>query len=267
MFNIGIDAIILHIGSFEVRWYLITEILAIVAFVSFAFIESKRLNISRRHLPWLILTIVVAGIILAKLTDVIGRPGYYFSQPEKVFNPAGMRLAGLLIGAFVAKLLYSWWTKISFWRVSDLFVPGVVLAMAIFRAGCFVNGCCFGLECSMPWMAVTYSGASTIAPANIPLYPVQLYQVLLNLLIFGIIWSYRKRLQPQGATYLLYVILFAAGDFIIRLFRQPDAVFLGIQIQQYLNLMMLMVSVPLLVLRYRRWFLRYQVANLFTTEK
>jgi phosphatidylglycerol---prolipoprotein diacylglyceryl transferase len=257
MFNFSFDAVIFHLGSFAVRWYLVTEILAICAFIGFALIEARRLDIPRKNIPWLILGMVVVGVILAKIADIIGRPENYISRPAQIFSPAGMRLAGLLFGAFIVKLAYSWKTKTSFWRISDVFVPGMMLASAIFRTGCFVNGCCFGLECSTSWLAVTYSGPNSIAPANIPLYPVQLFQVILSLMIFFIVWFYRKKIQPEGSIYLLYVILFAAGDFIIRLFRHPDAVFLGIQIQQILNISMLLAALPLIAIRRKNWVMSY----------
>lgn len=253
MFEISIDAIIFYIGSFGVRWYHLTEVLTIALFLGFAGYEARQLGIPLKHMYRLLAIAIAAGLILAKITDIIGRPEYYSTQPGKMFSLAGMRVAGIFAGFFLVKLLYCWKFKLSFWRISDAIVPGAALGYAIFRIGCFLNGCCYGLECPVTWLAVTYTGENTIAPPNVPLYPVQLYQVLWGIVTFAVLWVLRRKLQPTGSLYLLFIMFYAAGDFIIRLFREPDAVLIGIQIQQIVNVIMVLVAIPLLFIRRKRW--------------
>ncbi len=35
--------------------------------------------------------------------------------------------------------------------LADLVIPSVLLGVAIGRLGCFLNGCCFGGACELPW--------------------------------------------------------------------------------------------------------------------
>jgi phosphatidylglycerol---prolipoprotein diacylglyceryl transferase len=96
--------------------------------------------------------------------------------------PGGMLLA-LLTSVVLCLML-----KVSWWRVADGLAPGVYLGAAVLRAGCFLNGCCFGVETSLPWGVVFPMGS----PAHIhqaagcfealfreplPVHPTQLYEL------------------------------------------------------------------------------------------
>jgi phosphatidylglycerol---prolipoprotein diacylglyceryl transferase len=253
MIKIGIDAIAFYLGFIAIRWYYIMELFTFVIIIIISFFESKRQNIPLKHIYIIITFGLLLGLILAKITDVIGRPEIYQGHMGRIFNPAGMRAPGIIVGLLIVKLLYCWWARISFWKVSDAIIPGVILGMAVIRIGCFLNGCCYGIESPVTWLSVTYSGNNSHAPLHVSLYAVQLYEALWGLVIFIILWSIRKKIQPSGSTYLLAVILYALGDFIIRVFRQPDAVLMGIQIQQFVNIIMLCAGIPLFIVRRKRY--------------
>lgn len=254
MFEIGINPIILYIGAFAVKWYHVMEALAVVSMLAMIFFEGRRLGLPLKHMFIIFGIILVVGPILAKITDIIGRPAVYAAHPEKVFSLGGMRVAGVFLAALLIQLIYCWRARLSFWKVSDVLALGAALASAIMRVGCFLNGCCYGLECSVPWLAVTYTGQHSLAPLNVPLYPVQFFGAVCGLIIFIILWSLRKKLQPEGSIFLLFYILYAASDFVIRLFRQPDAVIAGVQIQQIVNVIMILTATPLFIIR-RKQFL------------
>jgi phosphatidylglycerol---prolipoprotein diacylglyceryl transferase len=253
MTQIGIDAVAFYLGFLAIRWYYIMELFAFVIIFTIPFFESKRQNIPLKHIYLVIIFGLLLGLILAKVTDIVGRPEIYQGHAGRIFNPAGMRAPGLIAGFLIVKLFYCWRSRISFWKVSDAIISGVVLGAAVLRVGCFLNGCCFGIESPVTWLSVTYSGNNSLAPLNITLYAVQLYEAVWGLVIFTILWSVRKKIQPVGSVYLLFIILYALGDVITRLFRQPDAVFMGIQMQQFVNIIMMIVAIPLFIVRTRRY--------------
>jgi len=65
---------------------------------------------------------------------------------------------------------------VSFARVFDLSAPGVAVGYAVARVGCFLNGCCYGHECSLPW-AVTFPQSATETTPAFASHPTQLYSI------------------------------------------------------------------------------------------
>jgi len=76
-----------------------------------------------------------------------------------------VRRGGLeFYGGFVLTVIcVVWWLwrveKVSLRWYLDIVAPSAALGLAIGRIGCFLNGCCFGGVCDLPW-AVTFPYAS-----------------------------------------------------------------------------------------------------------
>lgn len=150
--------------------------------------------------------------------------------------------------------------------VGDAIAVGAPLAQAIGRIGCTINGCCFGWPSpfnSFPG-AVIYTARDTIPRywhdlnlyqdgITVPLYPTQIYFLLWNLVVFAVIWRMRKRIKPQGALFLLYLCLYAAGDFGLRFFRVNDIFLLGLYQGQVISLVILLVTLPLFIIKMRKY--------------
>ena len=107
-------------------------------------------------------------------------------------------------------------------RTADAFAPGIALGHAIGRLGCLAAGCCWGVECHLPW-AVTFTNpvANQLVgvPLRVPLHPTQLYESLAEFLIFGIlIWRFGKT-HRNGAMISLYLVLYSGARFGVEFFR------------------------------------------------
>ena len=48
-------------------------------------------------------------------------------------------------------MLYWFRRPFPFWLMSDVAAPAVAIGIAIGRIGCFLNGCCYGAVCELPW--------------------------------------------------------------------------------------------------------------------
>jgi len=64
-----------------------------------------------------------------------------------------------------------------FYRVIALLLPPV---FSVQKVACFLAGCCFGCETSVPW-AVVFPDDSLCELAGVPIHPLQLYDALLPL--------------------------------------------------------------------------------------
>ncbi|MGB9628203.1 MAG: prolipoprotein diacylglyceryl transferase family protein, partial [Thermodesulfobacteriota bacterium] len=69
----------------------------------------------------------------------------------------------------------------------------IALGLFFGRLGCFSAGCCYGRKTSLPW-AVVFKDPNSLAPLNVSLHPVQLYEAGMGLgLFFLLIWWERRK--------------------------------------------------------------------------
>ena len=113
-------------------------------------------------------------------------------------------------------------TKLPPLQTADVFAPGIALGHGIGRLGCFSAGCCWGVECHLPW-AVTFTNPAAQrlvgVPLNVPLHPTQLYEAFAEFLIFAILyWRIRKPHAP-GEVIGLYLLLYSTVRFVVEFFR------------------------------------------------
>jgi phosphatidylglycerol---prolipoprotein diacylglyceryl transferase len=260
MLTISIDPIAFTAGPFTVRWYGIMVALAVTAVLAMTLRETKRLGISPDIIYNLFLWGTIGGFIISRLIHVIDQWEYYRATPGDIVGFAGLSLYGAVIGALLAVWVYLRMRKIPFGSlagVGESIAVGAPLGQAIGRIGCTLNGCCHGRLSpfsSFPG-AVIYTPRDTIPPEywGVPLYPTQIYFFLWNMIVFAVVWHMRGRLKPQGSLFFLYLCLYAAGDFGLRFFRVNSPFFIGLQQGQIISLAILVIAVPWLLIRMRRF--------------
>jgi phosphatidylglycerol:prolipoprotein diacylglycerol transferase len=67
----------------------------------------------------------------------------------------GLTYYGGFLLAFPTLVLYAKWKKVPLRLGMDIMAPAIVVALGFGRIGCFLNGCCYGAQCNLPW-AVHY---------------------------------------------------------------------------------------------------------------
>ena len=111
----------------------------------------------------------------------------------------------------------------------DLIAPALPLGQAIGRLGNFLAGDAYGLPTGLPW-GVTMAGAAR--------HPVQFYEAALDLILFALIWRWRRRPRRDGDVFRLYVVGYALIRFPLEFLRyQPTPrAFLDLTLVQWLCL-------------------------------
>ena len=87
-----------------------------------------------------------------------------------------------LILISIAGLIFFFITKKDPMQLFAMLLFSVPLIYAIGKLGCFLNGCCYGIDYSGP-LSVVYEKAEK-APLNTFLFPIQLAETVANLIIF-----------------------------------------------------------------------------------
>lgn len=98
----------------------------------------------------------------------------------------------------------------------DVVVLTLPLPMILAKVACFVNGCCYGAESSMPWALALADGAK--GPAGIPRHPTPLYEILVLVLI-AIVFARLDRDRWKGTLVAWFVLLYGLGRPLTELFR------------------------------------------------
>lgn len=110
----------------------------------------------------------------------------------------------------------------------DSFAPAVAASVAIGRVGCFVGGCCFGAETSLPW-GVDFGD-------SVHRHPTQLYEAGFHALAFAtLLWMAERRILERHRM-KAYVITYFAYRFITEWIRPEPRVFAGLTFYQLSSL-------------------------------
>jgi phosphatidylglycerol:prolipoprotein diacylglycerol transferase len=106
------------------------------------------------------LVALVAGIVGARLSHILENVGEY-TRPELTFgqnlynavniSSGGLTFYGGFILATVACISYGLMKRIPIRLGMDIIAPCVMIGLGFGRIGCYLNGCCYGAECSAPW--------------------------------------------------------------------------------------------------------------------
>lgn len=121
-------------------------------------------------------------------------------------------LMGIMAGFALACRVY----KLDFWPTMRSILPMLPFIHAFGRVGCFMAGCCYGVETQGPLgIAFTHS---QIAPNGVRLVPTQLLEAACLLAIFVILALLSRR--ASGKTCLgVYLLSYCAVRFTIEFFR------------------------------------------------
>ena len=266
MLTISINPIAFTIGSLTVRWYGIIVAIAIALLLLVMVREAKRRGITR-DIYSIVLCGILGGLIGGRLTYVVYNWEYFIANPREIIGFQGLAQNGMIIGIIVAALIYMGVTRMRFstlLSMGDAVAVGMPLAIAIGRIGCTINGCCHGQSSPFQFfpLAVVYTNPNSLAPLNTPLYPTQIYHLLLSLIVFAIVWRLRGKFKPEGCLAFFCFCLFAASDFGVRFLRTDEPVLWGLRQAQVLDLAIVAVFLPWLIIRLRRFQKQALLADL-----
>ncbi len=252
MITISISPVAFSIGSLEVRWYGIFIALAIGVLILWMVWQVRRgVKLSYDTVLTAALVGIPSGLILSKLLHIWDRLDYYKTYPGQMWTTEGLTIWGAVLGAALGIWIYSKIGKFEFGYFADALAPGILLAQAIGRIGCTINGCCYGDECSLPW-AIVYTNPKSFAPLNVPVHPTQIYEIIFLLVTFGVLLKLRGHLKPDGSLFLAYLGAYSLWRVGIDFIRAGTYFLPGLHQAQVISLIVLAIVVPLMAYR-TRW--------------
>lgn len=252
MLTISVNPLI-FIGPFIIRWTNLIVLLAIGIGVWLTAHEAERRATKKEDVFGDAIWIVVGGIMGARLFYVINFWSFEFaSNPVlslNIFHIWGFDIWGAVFGGFVVTALVCWRRN---WRLPvflDAIAPGLVLAQAIGRIVCILTGDAVGRPTNGP-LGFAYTNSNALAHQLKVYYtPMPAYELIGNLVIFGVLWKLRNRKWADGTLFLVYLVLYSVERYVLGFVSAYRIVALGLTQSQIIALIALIIALPVLAFR------------------
>ncbi|MCW5920865.1 MAG: prolipoprotein diacylglyceryl transferase [Saprospiraceae bacterium] len=195
----------------------------------------------------------VGGILGAKIFDLFDNWQSFLRDPlGSLLSGGGLAFFGGLVLGFVLVVWYMWRQKIPFWPSADAVAPALTAGYGVGRIGCQLSGDGdWGIVNNAPkpgwlswmpdsWWATRYphnvlnDGHTELPNPNVPIencdwdycmqlaqpvFPTPFYETMMMVVVFGILWALRKRIQIPGMLFFIYLALIAIERFLIEKIR------------------------------------------------
>jgi phosphatidylglycerol:prolipoprotein diacylglycerol transferase len=251
--KIPIDPVLVTIGGLKIHWYGIMIAIGLYVGIQVALRDSARRGISGEQLMNVALLAAVLGIAGGRLYYVVQNdPSFFLHHPAQIIAvwQGGMAFFGAMFGGAIAVAISSWRWKIPFWSLLDVGALGMTIGQAIGRIGNIINGDIVGYKTN-GW-GFEYTNPNTFGPLNIPVQPASLYELLISLGLFLLLWNLRKRIHPEGMLALLYVVLYSISQFFIFFVRDNVVVLGGLKQAQVTSLVVIALTLPVIAYLLRK---------------
>jgi len=161
----------------------------------------------------LTLVCLIAGFLGSRALHVFYEDfAFYQEHPWSVLQVwnGGFVFLGGVLAAWVAGVLFCNIKREPFWFWADTAAPPVALAYALGRFACFLNGCCYGHECTLPW-GLNLEGYLR--------HPTQLYASFWELGLLAVLLKFEPRFRLSGILFNIWLLGHSLGRLIMEEFR------------------------------------------------
>ncbi len=239
----------------------------------------------------LIVIAAIAGILGSKIFTWIEDWENFMRDPiGSLLSFSGLMFYGGLICGSLALVIYARMVKIPVWRMTDAAGMAVIMGYGIGRLGCHFSGdgdwgiantltrpdwlawlpdwawsytyphnvINEGIDlanCSMPCF-IEVSGCATRYCKVLPegVFPTSVYEFLMAMTIFVILWLLRKRITTAGILFGIFLILNGIERFLIEFVRINDRhTILGIELSFSQYIALGLVALGIGVIGIRKW--------------
>ena len=277
------------IGNFELRIYSLMYILAFIIGIKIAEkdnVAKKRGIKDKKMIEDFAFFAMISGLVGARAYYVIMKFNEYAGDPISMLKvwEGGLAIHGGIIGGLIGSYLYAKKHKISLWTLTYMGVGPLLFGQFLGRFGNLANGEIHGVPTFTPWNVIfsgkfsewwtAYQSMSLAAqskfkelvpwglvfpqdsPAgmefpNYPLHPAMLYEAVLNLIGFMLLWFYfRKKEYNPGVLTMIYLIMYAIIRVFVSTFRVEDLIVPGIGIRAPYLISIIMVIAAVIGIKY-----------------
>lgn len=280
--------VLIEIGNFTIGTYGLMIVIGMLAGLGLSTRLSRRRGIPPEFFFDLAFVLLLTGFIGARVFHILLNWGEFVRDPlAMIFSRQGFVFLGGFGVAMVAGVIFTRRRNVPLFEAADIAAPGLVLAHAFGRIGCFLAGCCFGVACPadgnhpiLAHLAVQYplvldaAGEPSFmfnfayktqiyeglispgAATTLPILPVQLFESAGNFIICGLLLLAWRRRWFSGQIFALYLALYSVLRFNLEFLRGDTerGLWLGghISTSQIITIVTLIAAVGLWMARYKK---------------
>ena len=255
------------LGSFnlfgkEYGYYAVLALVGVLVAGAYSFVKAKKSGLNEVKITFLLLFsalgVLAGGHLLYGITNIgnfylLGTAGdciEFCMIAGLLFG--GQVFYGGLLGGIAAGAIYAKVTKLErFGEYADIVAAAVPLFHFFGRIGCFLGGCCYGIESDFGF---TFHHSLVEAANGVNRFPVQLFEAGFNLLLFVFILTLLNKKKLRNRLFFLYLFIYAIGRFILEYFRGDSyrGFLFGLSTSQIISLMILVVVSVYSVVQFRK---------------
>ncbi len=233
--------------------------------------RAKRERLEASSVYGLAVWLFLGGVIGARALFVIQYPETIHSPVDLIRSwQGGNVFYGCIMGGLVGSLIYWRRRPFPFWPMADAVAPALAVGITLGRIGCFLNGCCYGSTCDVPWAVRFPRGTHAwlaqieqgvlppIAEFSLPVHPTQLYAAFAGAMILAILSAYYPRRRHDGEVMALLMILYPITRWPMESLRGDEAaIFGGMTLSQNISVGLLLLGLAFWVRLVRRSAVRH----------
>lgn len=246
-----------------VRGYGVMLLVAAAAGTWLSIVRGRRAGIDADTILGLATEVFIWGLVGARLFYVIEYREQFFAagKPlgQTLLDIVNIANGGLVVFGSLPTAAFAAWRfaarrNLPLLTLADCAAPGMLLGLAIGRVGCFLNGCCYGGPCDLPW-AVTFPAGTEVAArypaapaaASVPVHPAQLYSAIDAAILSALAVAWTPFARRPGQVFALVLTLHPISRLLLEAIRvdEPPAFGTPFSISQLLSLVMLGLAAAL----------------------
>lgn len=206
--------ILFESGSFKLYTFGLMLVIGLLSAMWLGRKRAERYGLTKDQFVDASFWALVPGILGARIVFIIQDWDFYSKNTDKLFSwqfEGITSFGGVIFGALG---LYIWarMRKVPFMHILDAMGAAFLIAHAIGRIGCLLNGCCFGTQCEQPW-------GIHVANHTGLFHPAQVYDSLMNIAGLIILLRLEKRGLRSGQSFGLFLIFHGLARFIYEFWR------------------------------------------------
>jgi phosphatidylglycerol---prolipoprotein diacylglyceryl transferase len=222
--------VLFHFGHFAIPTYGVFTAAALLAALAVSVQTAERVGLRSEKIWNLGLIAILAALFGARLLLVAVHLRTFRAHPFWMLGLANMPgvwipLGGVAIGV-VGALLYALAEGMPLRSTADALAPAAALGFAINRIGAFCGGEGWGTRTRLPWGVIYHNVAAYLwyqTPLRVKLHPVQVYDAVLSLVLFGLLVAMIRRRPRAGEVAGTWLFLYGVGRFFLEFLRGDTA--------------------------------------------
>ena len=235
--------ILFEIFGIQIKSYGLMIAIGIIVAATLFINKGKKKGFDEDSLLNLIIFAIIGGMLGGKGLFIITEFKNIIKEPSILLNFGyGFVIYGAIGGGALAMYLYCKKKNWNIIKMLDMTVPGLAIAQGFGRIGCFLAGCCYGAETTLP-IGVKFPEGS-LAPAGICVQPTQIYSSIFDFLLGFFLLYYSKKERKNGKVMGLYLIIYSIGRFLVEFLRDDQRGSVGVlSTSQFISIFTLVLGI------------------------